>query len=55
MNTNDLCTYAEADAGFSAHYTNFGIMIMRYGKIFGEVANETELHEQLHDYITNTK
>ena len=50
MNTNDLCTYVESDAGFSAHYTGFGIMIMRYGIIFMEVTNETELHEQLEDY-----
>ena len=52
MNVNELCNDVEIKAGFSAHYTGFGIMIMRYGIIFMEVANETELHEQLHDYIT---
>ena len=50
MNINDLCTIEESNAEFSAHYTKFGIMIMRYGVIFMEVVNETELHEQLEDY-----
>ena len=47
MNTNDLCTIEEHEQGYSAHMSNFGIIIMENNKIFMEVSDETELHEVL--------
>lgn len=44
MNTNDLCTIEESRKGFSAHYSDFGIVVLKNGKWYCEVENETELH-----------
>ena len=51
MNVNDLCTLKEHEAGYSAHYSSFGIIIMYKSKIWMEVSTEEELHDILDSYI----
>ena len=51
MNINDLCTIEEHEKGFSAHYTNYGIVILKNNEYFMEVENETELHEILREEV----
>lgn len=58
MNTNELCNYDERCAGFSAHLSDNGVIVMKKDikgnyKIFEdlkEVALE-DLHDMLKEYI----
>jgi hypothetical protein len=51
MKTNELCTLEEYKKGFSAHYTDFGIMVYYNNEPFIQVATEEELHDVLKEYL----
>ena len=58
MNTNELCNPEEFKAGFSAHESRNGIIVMRKNKqgkyeIFEDLVEVSygELHEMLADYL----